>query len=378
MLKPYATWKNMFNRALAMSIAIFITTTSISQAHDMKLKEECVGRLRFLLPEDAEVAAMLSEDFQIELDGGVPQPAYRFKDGQFADSSYIKYGGSLSITHDISVVQRGLFYRSATLTQQDVSRSIQESKTNSIAMNRFEKLSTGKQFGVAWRVDASYMAYLGVGNHSVLWRADGTPKDKREIIRDYQNILNGMSMRPMFSVPNRIGVCLPNIFIGDDGHTFRDISTTFRLRSHPDVLILIADSSATKTSLSTGRRTKKPVDELNDFWAQYENAYTARQVRSAWSFPSTRRMHLGDRDAVASFVRITRSNGSVDFGYLAVAVGDADADFDTPHRRIYAIREAKLAEQKGILPISEVELLAIVHQISKSIRPIVAGQQNLR
>lgn len=62
---------------------------------------------------------------------------------------------------------------------------------------------------------------------------------------------------------------------------------------------------------------------------------------------------------------------------MAVAVGDADADLDTPRLKMYVIREAKLAEQKGVPPISEEALLAIAHKIGSSIKPIVSRRHNM-
>jgi hypothetical protein len=173
----------------------------------------------------------------------------------------------------------------------------------------------------------------------------------------------------MFTLPDRQGVCLPNIFIADDGKTYRSVRTAFRMKSHPDFLLIVQDSKA--VAPSAGR--KSPAESLTEFWEQFEYRPNVRNVRSAWHLPKTRPMRLGERAAAASLVRITRNSGVVDIGYLAIAPGTPGPAIDIPEITIFAVRDAALAEQKGVKPIDEEEFVSLVKKIAKSVRHLRPG-----
>jgi hypothetical protein len=336
-----------------------------------RFKEECVGRSRVSLPEDVEIAAMLPKDFQVELDGGVAQPAFRFLDGEFAIDNSINYGGRLFVTHKIPHATQDAF-RMLTLESRDnVSLLIAQERgaRGAVGASVFEQLSTANQIGAAWRVDAHYLAYFSVGENSVLWRSSGTPDDSSELVHDFRNVVGGLQSRPSFVIPKQEGVCLPYIFIADDGRTFRSVRTAFRMKSHPDFLVIFEDSTA---FMPSGKR-RSPAESLSDFWEQFEYRSTVRNVRSAWHLPKTRVVPIGNRAAVASFVRITRDTGAIDFGYAAVVPGIPGAPIDTPNVMVYAIRDMALAEKKGIAPIGEKEFVGIVERIVKSVRSRAGG-----
>jgi hypothetical protein len=337
-----------------------------------RFNDECVGRLRLSLPDDVEVAAMLPEEFQTELEGGVAQPAFRFLDGEFASSNSIIYEGSLVVTHKISRAQQDAFLQRTVETRKRVSSSIAQERSirDDGSRSIFEQLSTENQVGSAWRVDAHYIAYFSVGEHSVLWSSAATLNNSPELLHGFHNLVSGLQPRPMFTIPNHQGVCLPNIFIADDGLAYRSIRTAFRMKSHPDFLLILHDSKAVAPS---GRR-KSPSELLTEFWGQFEYQSTVRSVRSAWQVPKTRAALLGERAAVASLVRITRDSGVVDIGYLAIAPGIPGPAIDIPDIRIFAVRDAALAKQKGVKPIDEEEFVSLVEKIAKTVRHLRAGK----
>jgi hypothetical protein len=335
-----------------------------------EFKMECVGRSLLSLPRDAEVAAMLPDDFRIELEGGVAQPAFRFLDGEFAASNAVIYGGSLVVTHKISLSQQNDFLTRALETRKRVSSSIAQERSGvDDPPSVYEHLSTENQIGSAWRVNGHYIAYFSVGEHSVLWTSSATDNDSSELLHDFRNLRGGLQPRPMFTLPDRQGVCLPNIFIADDGKTYRSVRTAFRMKSHPDFLLIVQDSKA--VAPSAGR--KSPAESLTEFWEQFEYRPNVRNVRSAWHLPKTRPMRLGERAATASLVRITRNSGVVDIGYLAIAPGTPGPAIDIPEIRIFAVRDAALAKQKGVKPIDEEEFVSLVEKIAKTVRHLRPG-----
>jgi hypothetical protein len=363
--------RNLLRRFILVVSFIAAPLTGAASSTAPRFKDECVGRSLVSLPEDVEVAAMLPDDFHAELEGGVAQPAFRFVDGDSATSNSIVYGGSLVVTHKISRAIQDAFYKLTLETRSKVVLSIeQERSTRSDASTSvFEQLSTANQIGNAWRVDAHYIAYFSVGEYSVLWRASAAPNESSELVHDFHNVVSGLRSRPIFTIPKREGVCLPHIFIADDGRTFRNVRTAFRMKSHPDLLIVLEDS----TAFVPRRGKKSPAESLTDFWEQFEYRSTVRSVRSAWHFPKMRALRMGQRAAVASFVNITRDTGVVDFGYAAISLGKSKAAIDTPDLTIYAVRDAALADKKGVKPITEKEFVWIVERIAKSVRTRAGG-----
>jgi hypothetical protein len=344
---------------------------SIPSAVASVMKEECVGRIQFSLPEDAEVAAISSDDFLAKLIGGAAYTPFRFADGQIATYSDITYSGLLLSTHSVSDAQKHAFRKAASdsRSRMDVAVNQEHKKGPDGLPLQFESLSTNGHEGVAWRVDTKHTAYIEVGDHAILWRVQGSqPEDLLRFSQIYRILASGLQVRPIFAIPGHKGVCLPNIFIRDNGRANRSVRTTFRLRSHPDVHILLEDTNALILPALVNRRQKTPSEVIADFWQQYQFSYTAREIEYVWNDPEVRPVLLGGRAGVASFVKIRRTNGTVDFGYLAISPGEAKASHDTPEVQLHAVREALQAEKLGIKPIGEDEFLLIVDKIAKSIK----------
>jgi hypothetical protein len=326
-------------------------------------REECVGRVQVLLPRDSEVAAMLPQDFQKELEGGVAQPPFYFPDGQLAPYSYITYGGSFYVTHPLSITQQRALFKIAMQWKETVDVAVNRDKkkgNDGLPMN-FELLPTKEQQGVAWRVNTTHIAYYEVGRNSILWTARGNLIQSGN---DYAHIASGLRPRAIFDVPRQQGVCLPHVFIQDDARSFRSIATTYRMKTHPDVLVVVEDSSASKSHSAS----ISPTHAINEFWAQFSYSGNVIKVRSLWDMPSTREIKLGDRAGLASFVKVTRSDGGTDFGYLIVAGGGTESAKENSRFRLFATRDAALALQNGVAPILEADFLEMVEKIAKSVK----------
>ena len=83
------------------------------------------------------------------------------------------------------------------------------------------------------------------------------------------------------------------------------------------------------------------------------------------AFPGYRSIKLAERSGTASFVEITRKDGSLDYGYAAVVNGDHTAKTDAPQLMLYVIRNASRAKGK---PISKSELKDMAYKIAASIK----------
>lgn len=191
---------------------------------------------------------------------------------------------------------------------------------------------------------------------------------------DYKKIASGIRSREIMTLPSEPGVCFPYAFIIDrDESTFRSVATVYRLSDHPDVTIRLKDSSADPIEPPSLRRpeTYSASYKLNDFWSQY--AARVMSYKSVW-FPAGRDVSLAGYKGKADFVEITRSDGSLDYGYTIAIRGNPDAVEDTPDLFFSVIRNAASAKAKNIEPLSKEELLKLAEAIAASVkRRPVAG-----
>lgn len=77
---------------------------------------------------------------------------------------------------------------------------------------------------------------------------------------------------------------------------------------------------------------------------------------------------MDGRTGIASYVDITRIDGSKDVGYLAIVPGDPEAKTDVPTLRLFVVREANFARAKGVQPIDEKAFLELAEKIAASVQ----------
>jgi hypothetical protein len=159
---------------------------------------------------------------------------------------------------------------------------------------------------------------------------------------------------------------LPFAFIRDDGTPRRHIATTYRLKAHPDITIMLRDVTAARVDPKANPQIYDPVARSDDFWNRYDSAYR-KSLRSVWSTPY-KQIKLADSVGVESFVTIVREDGTEDYGYLVVARGDPDAKLDTPDLMLYVIQNAKNAKAKGVTPMMKDALLEMAQAIAASVK----------
>jgi hypothetical protein len=100
-------------------------------------------------------------------------------------------------------------------------------------------------------------------------------------------------------------------------------------------------------------------------WSQHLTKF--KEVKPLWS-PSTRRVKLAGYNGLASFMQLTRDDGGVEYGYLAIVRGDPDAREDTPDLMLYMIRNAERARAKGQEPISKEAFIEMAETIAASVK----------
>lgn len=334
----------------------------------LEWKSECVGRMQIKLPGDVELAALMPAGFQQEIKSAASAPAYVFQDGTKASLTSFYYGGVLFITHELDHSRQMAFRKSAISWQHEMSDIVnKERKKNTDGTPMvFENLQTEQSGPLGWRVDESYIAYLDVGKSSVLWKMTGRPDIVQRIRHDYQSLKAAAVARETFSVPASSGVCLPYIFLNDDGQTHHTIAMSYRLKAHPDVTIWLEDASAAGFQDQEREQRLSPAYRIADFWGQY--IHVDEKSTSLWNLPRMRSIAMNGKKGLASFVKITRSDKSEDFGYFAVVRGVAGSTQESPDLRLLVVRNAAKAHAKNILPIDEKMFLQIAERVTASVK----------
>lgn len=367
---------NRWHRQLILVAAIAGWMTGYSHAEDLPAawKTDCVGRMELRLPGEADVAALVQQEFLDYAAGkGTSYPVAKLPDGQRAFSTTSSFMGLIAVSHPVDDAAREQFLLAAERRAAAGEKKLKERHGVSVYgyPATFERLQTAKQHALAWRIGPSYSVYMDVGKSGLRWGVNSGPDQAPALDEYYQTLIEGVSARPLYTVPSDPGVCLPYVFIRDDGKHGRSINATYRLREHPDITIWLEDQEAARVQKERNPDLYTATGRLDWFWTQY---FSGRRtaIRSAWR-ESYKRVKLPAGKGVESFVEMTREDGTQDYGYLLVLRGDPDAKEDQPDLTMYVIRDAANAKAKGIEPVTKEQVLEMGRAVAASIRHRTEG-----
>ncbi len=362
MMRP---WQRSLVSVLIAAVYGGMAGCSRAEALPAGWKSDCVGRMQIGLPGDVEVAAFGDKDFQNYAPGDRSE---KFPDGQRAFTSSLSFMGLIAVSHPVDDVARKRFLEIAKRTETNEAKKLKERGGISVLHYpaTFEVLSTAKQKALAWRIGSSYSAYIEVGASGLWWGVDSSPDQLPALEEYYQTLIEGVSARSLYTVPADPGVCLPYVFIRDDGKHDRKINATYRLREHPDITIWFEDQGAERAEKGRNPDRYSATGRSDFFWMQrYSGGRFA--LRSLWG-DTYKKVSLTAGNGVESFVAMKRADGTEDYGYLLAIRGDPDAKEDRPDLMMYVIRDAANARSKGIEPASQEQILGIGRAVAASIR----------
>ncbi|MGW8393941.1 T6SS immunity protein Tli4 family protein [Pseudoduganella sp. HUAS MS19] len=352
----------------SMPILLTVTISFGAQAGMLATwKSECVGRSKVSLPSDVEMAAISYDSFTEELAGGSRLSVAQFEDGQRAGWSSISYlSGSVVVSNELEDAQiedlRSRFSKQPA-GERDYLKMLDTPKSR-VTIVPDVKSSSPQVMSWSYGSHISYLHQLQ--NHLLYTVISNDGERLAESNEKFVSLAKNTSYRALFSIPNGSGVCLPFAFIKDKGREPRSIAISYRVRSHPDVMIVVTDESAGKSDDAEARNS--PESEINEFWTQYEVSRTVKRVGTRWPLNSKHAVEMDKRKGIASFVSITRKDDSRDFGYLAIVPGDPQSKTDAPQLSLLVVREAKHARAKGIEPIDEKAFLKLAERIAATVQ----------
>ena len=307
-------------------------------------QEECVGRYRLTLPDEADVALTIVEAFREPRESNI-----RFPDGLIAPLSSFVYNGTFYISDGIS--RDG--YDGLVNTMKDRIAKEQDKSPD----ERPVVLSVQGLGSYAWTGGggAAFYAFKDGKTVSFVTRSD----DRNTASTTALEVLTHLQPRAAGEVPTEPGVCLPGVFVRTSQQDkTRIVGVSYRLKRHPDVLIFFRD---TKVQKYAPRLTSRQENEF--VWTSAFGV--GKSVKLHGAFP-WRTVKLDGREGVGSLATITRRDDSTDYGYLVTVQGDADATVDTPDLLLYVVRNAAAAN--GKTPVSEGEIEEIGREVAASIK----------
>jgi len=328
---------------------------------------DCVGRMRISLPEVADVAAVTPEAV-IESDTSGNLPSSYFSDGKGAPYSSIGYFGPVEATapltdKQISSLRARLVEEAAYIAQQ------QKAKRKLGASTSVAVLPTPGWDGVVWDFGTRIRGRLFVGGQYYAWSISVKPEERNYLDINFKALMAGLTPRKNFTLPIDRGVCMPYFFVSDSGVVDRLITTTYRLRSHPDVTVILQDASATGILAFQNPDKFTAKSKTNFFWTQrYQTAISRRSL-------SNDTISFAGQRGLETRLKLGHENGSEDYGYSVFTRGDPKAKQDTPDLMLVLIRNAADAKAKGRNPISEDAFFALAQSVAASVKARPAVKQ---
>jgi hypothetical protein len=337
-------------------------------AHAETVKRECAGRMQIDFPGEVDVAGYSFSRFasEIEVHGG--QPQFQFPDGQEAGWSRLGYTGMAYISNQVSEDEYQSIWRKIEQRQKNDKDAAKENRQPDGTTLKFDPIEIGTRTGAAWHLSEFHTIFLKLRNHVFFWDVGGKVADHQRNVDMAATILKGIEYRAPNEVPNGSGVCLPFAFIKDNGSNLHLVASTFRLKAKPDVTVVLEDGAFAGPVTEGRGKILDPEQEIADVWEQLRYSPSVKKVEPLWKVRGVKPVTLAGKPALASFVKITRLDGSVGYGFLVLGYERSRAEHDKSTRRLYVKSEPANAISRKIDPIGEEEFLEMAMSIAKSVR----------
>lgn len=320
---------------------------------------ECSGRLMFKLPSDSELPGVPVEIFQTEMVSLSESYGFRFEDNERAGANHFFVGGPLIYSHELSAEKIDetvrIFLNTKPRRNAIDKRVASVSHVADLPKNYYGLISGGH---VNLLLRSSSRLY-SISINSL----DGLSKN----VDSAKRLASSIQPRIAFSLPAHPAICLPELSLStSDFSEMGEVSSLFRLKAHPDVTILVSDTIPLKQTDIQMENSKSPKNAINGFWGQYELQPDVQKIDRAFPLKNGRGIKLANQEGIASYVRITRKDGTIDYGYYASSHGNWK-DRTSSDIAVYVITRGSVARSKGLAPVNAEAFLKISEDMQESI-----------
>jgi hypothetical protein len=134
------------------------------------------------------------------------------------------------------------------------------------------------------------------------------------------------------------------------------------------VTVVLKDGVFADSVTQNRRKTVDPEREIADVWEQLRYSPSIKKVEPLWKIRGVKPVTLAGKPALASFVKITRLDQIVGYGFLVLGYEKSRAEHDRSTRKLYVKSEPANAISRKIDPIGEAEFLEMAMSITKSVK----------
>ena len=343
-----------------ISTFIFLNFSFCTHAVSLNYKTECIGSYSIDLPDNIEVALYPTNEY---FKPKTRYPIY-FSDGKWAILSTFNYNhNNLSITANWTDTE----FINVKKKMQNSIQKVKKENPEILAELWNKKDNFGFYATVASRV------IFAENNKIYSFYSDEHYQGKKRDFDFYEQnakaIINGFSTRNLFEVPQMAGKCFPYSFVaGDDSSTPINLTVSFRLNEHPDIVISFTENTRSFTN-SLNNHAK---DEFNDFWNNnYDiNNYNIKNIKLL-GFPKYKKIRMDGRQGIAGLVEIKYQDKSPsDYGYYSVVDDDSRNTESSKKNHPWLIMSVigKQSESKGKTPLTKDEIYELAKKIEASIK----------
>jgi hypothetical protein len=357
-------------RAIMLTAALVIYVACGAKAPDIptEWKTDCVGRSQISLPPDIEVAvtSRARMDAEMDITHYRNERTYSFPDGTAAGYTSLFYTGGDTLISETS--EKSQLEQWINAQQTRVLPSVRQSYKGKISPDgkRYaaKALKLKSPLSSAYRFFGSqHYLITVVGERAVKTAITTDSDDETRSITYIDSFIQSMSPRQLFEVPSTPGVCMPYLFIKDSGEHPRGVAVTYRLKSHPDITIMLEDQNGGPIPADVDP-DKVTAEYDNDFFWRLDYQ-SPKRAKALWLF--LHEIKLAGNDGYASFMELTRKDDTTDYGFFAAARDYRDSP-EATNLRMFVIRDAKNARAKGIEPMGEDEFIELAQTIAASIK----------
>ncbi|HCL5281121.1 TPA: hypothetical protein N2G40_004469 [Salmonella enterica] len=349
-------------------LLLLLLYSCVSYADDTTWKNECVGYYQLQLPGNLEVGLYPAErintrDSSISaIFGNFHEYGYQGKnvEGDYSGFFYGKYRFLVSRNDvtDLNAYQKDVekllsdnYHKYSIKNYNADSFFLSYNKSSSLYFKRDNRL-----YQIMKRLDDVYLP---------------TAEEYLNTESGRLSFLSRFQTRDLYEIPSGQGFCLPYGFIANDsGSEERNMAVTYRMKEHPDVMILFQDASYQLLNMIPRDSELNPIKsyDAKDYakW-MWNNIYMLypeqkRKLRSPGWFSVT----MDGRKGSGSFLEVTRKDGNKDYGYLAFVRADPKNSTKEPDLQVFITSRSDLAE--GHPQISPDELKALAEHIVSSVK----------
>ncbi|EPE9602647.1 T6SS immunity protein Tli4 family protein [Escherichia coli] len=343
-----------------LSCAIY---SAFSNAESIVWKDECVGYYQLQLPDDIEVGLYPVERIYTENTIGI-------------DAIFGQYYRLRNMGKNVSGRYSGFYYENYRLMV---------SKDNFMDLNEYkikleEKLLKHSHNYIMknFPPDAFFISYenshslfygkaqrlyqvVKAGQTDIIQAGEGNINLTRDV--DVHSFIDRFRARKFYEIPSEHGFCLPYGFIADKfGEKERNMVVTYRMNSHPDVMIIFQDASYQLPAMIPDDSDGVPLRDYDarDYakWL-WNNVYMLypEQKRKLLS-PGWFSITMDGRKGSGSFLEVTRRDGEKDYGYLAFVRANPQNSTKEPDLQVFVTSYSELADDHPQITRGELKTLA--------------------